>query len=316
MQSIIGDYLGQAKLGPSQMHLNLTLFPLLSDYAAKTAYVTLDEGLEGGLVEVMEVHEDGSVPRLRLKNLGEHEVLLLDGEELVGARQNRMLNTTILVAARTETDVPVSCVEAGRWAYRTSRFASGRRMAYATLRAQKNSQVRESLRVGRSFDGDQSAIWDEIGGRRHRSGANAPTGAMSDVYTHEAASLGAYVACFRALEGQVGAVFAVDGRVVGVECFGRAETCAKVLPKLVESYAMDAIDKGGRTVAREVTAAAAKRFLSATAKARVETRPSVALGTDARIESKGIEGLALFHGAELLHLSAFKKPRARKEQAA
>jgi hypothetical protein len=41
-----------------------------------------------------------------------------DGEQLVGAKQNRILNMTVLVAAETEVTIPVSCVERGRWGYR------------------------------------------------------------------------------------------------------------------------------------------------------------------------------------------------------
>lgn len=316
MQSIIGDYLGQAKIAEAQAHLNLAVFPILSDYSAKTDYLPLDEALAHGVIEIGEMGEAGTVPRLFLKNRADREVLLLDGEELVGAKQNRILNTTILVGACAEVEIPVSCVEAGRWAYRAKHFGSERRMAYATLRAQKNTQVNACLRGGGTFDGDQSAIWAEIGQRTSRRGVASTTRAMADVYAHEAASLGDYAAQFRALDRQVGAVFAIDGRVVGVECFGRARTCAAVLPKLVESYALDALDAGAQAPARQATLATVKRFLSDTAKAQVESRPSVALGTDARIESDHVQGLALLVGAELIHLSAFKKNRRGRRKAA
>ena len=50
---------------------------------------------------------------------------MLDGEELIGAKQNRILNTTVLVAAHTEVTIPVSCVEQGRWGYRGRQFRPG-----------------------------------------------------------------------------------------------------------------------------------------------------------------------------------------------
>jgi hypothetical protein len=51
--------------------------------------------------KITEVSEGGSVPNLRVINKTPHHVLLFDGEELKGAKQNRILNTTILIAEDT-----------------------------------------------------------------------------------------------------------------------------------------------------------------------------------------------------------------------
>ena len=51
------------------------------------------------------------MPTLRVINGADRPVLLLDGEELVGAKQNRVLNTSVLVAKGARLDIPVSCVE-------------------------------------------------------------------------------------------------------------------------------------------------------------------------------------------------------------
>ena len=59
------------------------------------AYVTLDEALVSGTVRVSEVSDGGSVPELLFGNLGKRPVLLVDGEELVGAKQSRTLNNDL-----------------------------------------------------------------------------------------------------------------------------------------------------------------------------------------------------------------------------
>ena len=66
----------------------------------------------------------GSVPELLVENMGDIRVLFIEGEELVGAKQNRILNTSILVAAKSKTKIPVSCVEQGRWGYKSKFFGS------------------------------------------------------------------------------------------------------------------------------------------------------------------------------------------------
>ncbi len=92
--------------------------PMLSPYAVAANYLTLDQVLTEGLIEVSDVSESGSVPELKVINKAAKMVLILDGEELVGAKQNRIVNTTILVAVRCTMVIPVSCVEQGRWTIR------------------------------------------------------------------------------------------------------------------------------------------------------------------------------------------------------
>ena len=71
----------------------------------------------------VEVSEGGHVPETEeIVNEGELSVLLLDGEELLGAKQNRVLNLTILVPAHQTCVVPVSCVESGRWHHVSGRL--------------------------------------------------------------------------------------------------------------------------------------------------------------------------------------------------
>ena len=106
--------------------------------------------LAGESVRITEVREGGSVPDLRVANLGDVPLLLLDGEQLVGAKQNRILNMTVLVAAQSEVTIPVSFVEQGRWRYQARRSAPSDFSQYASLRAKKSAWVSRSLRKVKS----------------------------------------------------------------------------------------------------------------------------------------------------------------------
>src|SRR5258706_16469161 len=105
------------RLAQETLFHNLTMFPLLTLQSGEPNYQTLDEALANRAARIKEVSESGSVPQLMLFNDGAVPVLLLDGEELIGAKQNRILNLTILAPARTALPIPVSCVESGRWTY-------------------------------------------------------------------------------------------------------------------------------------------------------------------------------------------------------
>jgi len=71
-------------------------------------YLTLDQALGGGWAEITEISEQGSVPELRVTNKGAKAVFILDGEELVGSKQNRVVNLSILVPATSKLTIPVS----------------------------------------------------------------------------------------------------------------------------------------------------------------------------------------------------------------
>jgi hypothetical protein len=314
LQTVIKTYLDEAKIGRKQSHRNLAVFPLLSSYAIGLDYITLDEALSEGLIEVVEMSEEGTVPELKVVNKSPCMILILDGEELVGAKQNRIVNTTILIQEKTTTVIPVSCVEQGRWARTSTRFDSEDRLMAAQLRAMKSEQVHRSIRNSDDYYSDQAAIWREISKKARRMRAESPTMAMSEIYEKKRAALDGYINHFRLVEMQVGAVFMINGKVVGLDCFGKPETFSKVFRKLVESYALDAIDwqeqeKSGRELKSEVT-----KFLWAASAASVESRPSVGLGIDCRLESYNLTGFVLAHEDQVLHFSVFARRNGHGEE--
>jgi len=113
-------------------HRGIVIAPLFPRQDPVAAYLTLDEALTIGL-RIRETSASGSVPELLVEPLAER-VLLHDGEELVGARQNRILNVSVLVEAKTAVTIPVSCVEQGRWRDVSMAFSSGSHISHAELR--------------------------------------------------------------------------------------------------------------------------------------------------------------------------------------
>ena len=130
------------KLAEPTTHGGLTIFPLTSGLDSDLGYLLLEEGLRKGLVTIREVSEGGSVPELTVENRADLPLLIVDGEELVGAKQNRVANLTMLLPAKKTTIIPVSCVEAGRWSYSRPDFGVTDRVQNARGRAEKLADVR------------------------------------------------------------------------------------------------------------------------------------------------------------------------------
>jgi hypothetical protein len=113
-----------------------------------------------------------------------------------------------------------------------------------------------------------------------------------------------YVKAMTGIPGQVGAVFALDGRVRGLECFDAEGTFRQALPKLVRSYALDAIETR-RAAPRRARSEEALALAEAVAAAETAALPAVGLGEDVRFTREGISGGALVADGRVVHLAAF-----------
>jgi hypothetical protein len=303
----ISERLQQLRLGDTQAYLNLAIVPLLGDGAAAPGYRLLDDALTFGCATVSEVSAEGSVPELRFQNRCERPVLLLDGEELVGAKQNRILNLSVLAPAGKDIVIPVSCVEQGRWHQTSPTFASARRTHFSRGRANKTAQVSFSLRTRGTRDSDQGAVWDDIADMSMRLDAPSDTHAAAALYDRHKASLEAYRQAFSPVHGQLGAIFMINGRSAGVELFDSAITLATLLPKLVESYALDAVDlanAAGRGAEGDDPAA----LLMTIGNGETASYPAVGLGDDWRVTAPGVSAAALVWEDRVVHLCAFVVP--------
>lgn len=303
--SHIKDLIGHVEIGAAMSSGRLVMSPLIAKQPSGADYLTLDEALSSGAAEVGEISEQGQVPELLFRNRGDRPVLLLDGEELVGAKQNRILNLSILAPAGADTKIPVSCVEAGRWGYRSRRFGSSDRAHHARGRAAKMRQVSESMLASGTRRSDQHAVWDELAQTSAQFSVRSETAAMADIFEQRRASIDEHVVRLKPLEGQVGAIFSVDGKVAGMDLFDNPATCAKLLPKLVRSYALGAIGEKSEEDGHPEELRDASSLLRMLGLVEAKRFPAVGLGEDWRVQDGHIQAAALVHDGTAVHLCAF-----------
>lgn len=305
MNDTLSKTLGQAELGRPVSHNSLHLFPLVGGPTfAEEGVTLLDEGLEGGTLRVEELGESGSVPELRVVNGGSRPVLILEGDELIGAKQNRVVNSSVLVAANSELVLPVSCVERGRWSRRASAFAAGDSSPHVALRRLKSRAVHDSLRRGRGHKSDQSAVWEEVDRVAYLHGAASLTHALQDTRASLAGRLADYTALADQLPQRTrGVVVALGGRPALVEVLAGPRSFAKVSKKLLAGYVLEALEHDGESAAPHPSAAT--RFVGSVAVACREEHPAVGDGVDVRLGAEGLSGYALISGERVMHAVAF-----------
>jgi len=307
---------------------NMTVLPVRHDGPAGPHYLTLDEALAEGSLEIREVDKDGSVPTLTVVNAGKRPVLILDGEELCGAKQNRILNVSVLVPAGIEMAVPVSCTEQGRWHEESRHFSASGNLMFGEARSLKMCSVSDSLASTGSHRGDQGEVWRAIDCLADEAGVVSPTEAMSDIYTQHGASLREYLQAFPRQTDQCGLLVLIDGRCIGLDVVSRPAAYAGLHDKLLRSFAMDASIRahGGTACERhkigdsspEDTEAAqktARDFLQRVARCTEESFASPGRGRDLRFHGPGVVGSALLLDDAVLHTVFLARERRSKRSA-
>lgn len=249
---------------------NLTIYPVTSTTTHNTsAFLTLDEGIRNGSVIVTEagqvsglirrpgrrpMNTSGEVNRLVLINNSDRPLLLLAGEIVTGGKQDRVIGTDRIVPPKSEpVDLSVFCVEPGRWIARSDNFSS-----------MHGQMAQPSIRMPAMAKKSQAEVWDNVRASNQMAAVAAPSAAPAISRTTSYADVMQngevqrkietvaapidrdYGKLIRQLKEQnaVGVVVAVNGRLVWADVFASGDLLEDYWPKLIRSYAAEAVMGG------------------------------------------------------------------------
>jgi len=262
---------------------------------------------------------DGAeVNRLVLVNNSSRPLLLLAGEIVSGGKQDRVVGKDRIVPPNSDpVDLSVFCVEPGRWVATSATFGgigSGSvggigTGAYATPMAQP------SVRAGAMAKKSQQEVWSEV--RNSASAMETVVGAPAAAPLHSTTSYArvmsnedvqkqvdavaapverSYQSVIGELRRQnaVGVVVAINGELVWADIFASTPLLEKYWPKLVRSYATEAVTRRGKAESASVKEAQAFLDNRNGTRQMVETEPGVFRHTE--IVGQG------FHAFELASL--------------
>jgi hypothetical protein len=277
-------------------HGNLTIFPVVTSSTHDTSgFITLDEGIRSGEVVVTEAGHLGGLVRgphphmpvstgaqvnqLVLVNNSKHPLILLAGEIVTGGKQDRVVAKDRVVPAESDpVDLGVFCVEPGRWTGVSDNFST-----------MKSQMAQPSVRSRAMVAQDQQQVWNSVGAA-NGAVAGAILGGVSGTPSSYAKTFEndkvrkaigeqaapveqSYSSLIKQLRDQhaVGVVVAVGGRLIWTDVFASSSLLEKYWPKLVRSYAAEAITT--QATAKPVSIADAQQFLEKT-EGRRETSES------------------------------------------
>lgn len=224
---------------------DVTLVPLLLDEQGLDADL-LEEGLARGWTSLAEVSESGSVNSVRVTHSGIRMLLLVDGEQIVGAKQNRVVNASFLVPSGAAVDIPVSCVERGRWRYESPEFAASGTTLPPAARGGKLKRVARSVRARHGYDADQGAVWTDIDGYLARTHTGSRTSAFADGYRSRAAIIEGHLETVAPEADQVGLAAVRGEALVEIDVFGSPELYARGWKKVARGMLAEVYEFAAR----------------------------------------------------------------------
>jgi len=283
---------------------SLAVFPLIADREPSVRYVSFAEAVQSGAT-VKELAGGASVNDLIVRNPLDTPVLLYEGEEVLGAQQNRTFDISALVSANSVLQVPVSCVEAGRWdgGRHQEVFAPAPQTANPRLRRMKNTQARQNLEAGLEARAVQGEVWREVAEMAGRHGVNSGTGAMHDVFERRREQLDAVAHGVEMCCSQVGMLAAIGGRFVVLDQVSEVEAFGALHGPLVQGYALDALEVAETTA--PPSRDDARDFVELLLGAPCTPGPAVGMGEGLRFAFGGLAGTGLVCDGELVTLTAF-----------
>ena len=288
-------------LGEPQVAGPLSVFPI-TGREPSLEYRTFAQAAELGAY-VKELDGGASVGDLLIHNPSDLALLIFDGEEVLGAQQNRTFDVSALIGAGDRAQLPVSCVERGRWDGRRSgeHFAPAPQAADPSLRRVKRQRTNLRAEQGDEVRADQGEVWDVVDARIEAHKIASPSAAMNDVFDGKRSELNEFARSIRAIDGQLGAVAQVAGQTVALDVTSRADVFASLLPRLAQGYALEALD---RPVVKPDEESAARFLEEAMGCPRVQL-PTPGMGRGIAITDRALFGAGIEHGTELIQLSAF-----------
>lgn len=285
----------------------LSVVQFKTDQQDTLQYISIKKAIEQQVLEVKEVSEGGSVNNLAVFNLSENYIFLMDGDILMGAKQNRTLNTSILIKPNSKTIIPVSCVEQGRWSKVSDNFIDCDLAAPSFIRGEKLRDVSDNLKKGESYKSNQGKVWDNVHSYQVMHKVSSNTSNLLDVYEGKKKDINKFIKPFEVNPEANGLAIFNMNKLLVMDVFNRKDVYQEYFPKIIKGAALEVI----HLKEKENNLTEAEGFFKVLDfsdtlnKTEYKEYKGAGVGSEKRYEGE-VVGSELNFNNNLVHLSAFQ----------
>ena len=280
---------------------NMVLGPILANHGDGISFTILENAIENKDARVL---DRGRVDTVELSYRGNTPLLLIEGEEILGALQNRVISTSVYIREPEPVYLPVVCVEEGRWSG-GAEFKDSKTVAYPTLRSILASSIYESLKYVGDFHADQNKVWESVKRTLETFSVNSMTYSMHDAFETLEQDISSYMDYIEDTGDLMAGFIAIAGsRLMGIDLFGSPQIFKTVHKKVIRGYILEALTRRHEPT-QAIKHDSLVRFWRSITRKRFEQYPAVAEGTEFRFRRNGLVARSLVVDEKLVHLSVF-----------
>jgi len=212
MNETLNNWLNELRFGEQQQYKHITVIPITTADSNKLIYKTLNQALESDYISVSELEGGATVPEIQIINKSDEYILIFDGEQLIGAKQNRIINKTILIEPHSKNVIPVSCTEEGRWYENSNNFTKSKFNA--------TSEIRKTLKKSKYA---QDEVWNHVNLLMGKSGIMSESGSLHDVSEKISSSTERFFDKIKKFDSQIGFILFANGEFLGLDIVGHPD---------------------------------------------------------------------------------------------
>lgn len=300
-----------------QKYKNMEIIPIKTSNNKNRTYLTLKRGIDTGIVEINEC-ESSTVNTVLARNNSIISLLLIDGDEITGAKQNRMMNTSTIIPPKSNIPISVSCTEQGRWHYnqnhdsaieRNNIKANKKSFSFSEYAADYNTRRAKSQDLFHEKN-CQSTVWNSIDQLQTKTSYKSKTNALNDSYENLKTKQNEYLEHFKIEFGQTGTIFIINGEIKGLELFHNPSTYYDYHEKIFRSYIMEAITNMSSISGFYMNDI--KSFINEITNSQLKYSETKGSGKNINFSNKYGDGAILIHDNTIIHMNYFKNPEIKE----
>ncbi len=269
-------------------------------------YISLSSAIKDKHLEVKEISESGSVNNLVVINYSPFFAFLSDGDILSGAKQNRVLNTSVFIAPNSRTVIPVSCIEEGRWSYKSSKFCNTDYVAPVFMRSQKAADVKLNLKESKSFSARQDKLWEKVSEYEKDFNLYSTSSNLSDIFDSKKDDFESFIKEIQLEKGSNGIAIFIRNKILNLEIFNRTDIYDEYFTKILKSayFEVYKLTETNNKLTEDEAFYKTKDFLDKRDTMKYEIHNGVGAGTEKRFDMEDTTGFELSYENRMIHFVA------------